>query len=466
MIPPEVRVEEQQRASPTSLLQKRQIHSDGDNGHQLKRAPLTHKNLAEFSKMTKKNSEGTASESAPPQSTTKSSSTNTISTTMPGFAIQAYKNGILDPLGSKRPTNFKDIRTRYAQSRGTASPTESIYEDYVDTIGYAPNKATMVVEVDRQLLKSYPREDYNRAFNQAFTAFPKDAGFNNGLPAPQPGFIEGPEMPAYCPFPIDEYIKGAVIYEDKPYLITLPHIDGEWKGGGQNMGKARLQSAYNGAALVYARNKALSYLDKSDPPGHAEGTTFTTDGTTLNLFAHYTAVSVDGRLEYHQYPVRSINLTDSRQALRDGRRGLRNEQDYARKQSYALRDQLKEHWQKHRDALRPVAEGALQPDANGTSGETSTDEAGDVAVEQPCQPMPAAASSSVSPKSPPPVDDHVSRSGGQKGEASSSRRSSHDPSRRRTKAREYWRWDAKSGNYYHRHSDGKVTWLEDSDDGD
>ena len=407
--------------------------------------------------MAKKKGTASVSAPAPPQSTIKLSSKKTTSTTTPGFAFKAYKNGILEPPGSKPPINIEDIRTQCDQSRGTASPTESIYEDYVDTIRNASNKATMVFEVGWILLKRYPKEGYNRAFNQAFTAFPKDAGFNSGLSTLQPGFIEGLEIVEYRPFPIDEHIKGAVIYDDNPHSITLPHIAGEWKGGGQDMGKARLQSAYNGAALVYARNQALSYLGKSDPPGHAEVTTFTTDGTTLNLFAHY-AVSADGILKYHQYPVRSTNLTDSQQALRDGRRGLRNEQDHARKQSYALRDQLKEHWQKHRDAL--------QPHANGTSGETSADEAGDVAVEKPCQPMPAAASSSVSPKSPPPVDDHVSRSGGQKGKASSSRRPPHDPSRRRTKAREYWRWDAKSGNYYHRHSDGKVTWLEDSDDED
>ncbi len=31
-----------------------------------------------------------------------------------------------------------------------------------------------------------------------------------------------------------------------------------------------MQSAYDGAALVHSRNQALSYMGKSDPPGHAE----------------------------------------------------------------------------------------------------------------------------------------------------------------------------------------------------
>jgi len=282
-----------------------------------------------------------------PESTGKSTSTRT--TTSSGFAIQAYKNGILGPRSSKTPANIKDIRTQYARSRDTASPTELIYKDYINTVSKAPNKATIVVEVAHQLLKRYPKEGYSRVLNHVFTSFPKDAGFRSGLSAPQPGFIEGLEMPEYRPFPIDEHIKGAVIYKDDPDSITLPHIAGEWKGRGKNMEEARLQSAYNGAALVYARNQALSYMGRSDPPGHSEVTTFTTDGTTLNLFAHYAAPSTagDGTVEYHQHPVKSTNLMDSHQGLKDGRRGLRNAQDYARKQSYALRDQLMEYWRKH-----------------------------------------------------------------------------------------------------------------------
>lgn len=386
-------------------MQKRPIDGDGSyNGHHLKRVRLTHKNLAEFNKTARKKGTSKASVSAPPESTGESTSTK--STTTSGFAVQAYKNGILDPLSSKPPTNIEDIRTRYAQFRGTASPTESMYGDYVDTVGRARNKATMVFEVGGQLLKRYPREGYSRVFNQVFTNFPKDAGFNSGLSAPQPDFIEGLEMPEYRPFPIDEHIKGAVIYKYDPRSITLPHIAGEWKGRGMNMEEARLQSAYDGAALVYARNQALSYIGKSEPPGYAEVTTFTTDGTNLNLFAHYATPSAagDGRLEYHQYPVKSTNLIDSHQGLKDGRRGLRNEQGHARKQSYALRDQLKESWRKHCETLRPLAEGALLPVADGTVGEANTDEVGCVVVEQPCQPTPAA-STSISSTSLSPVDD-------------------------------------------------------------
>jgi hypothetical protein len=40
-------------------------------------------------------------------------------------------------------------------------------------------------------------KDTVELFDQAFTGFPKNAGFNNGLSAPQPGFVEGLEMEEY-----------------------------------------------------------------------------------------------------------------------------------------------------------------------------------------------------------------------------------------------------------------------------
>jgi hypothetical protein len=228
-------------------------------------------------------------------------------------------------------------------------------------------------------------------------------------------------MLEYKPFPVNKNVSGAVLYKDNIRSLTLPHLAGEWKGRGKDMEKARLQSSYDGAALVYARNQALSYIGKPDPPGHAGVTTFTTDGTNLNFFAHYAALSEDGTPEYHQYPYASANLKKYEE-FKEGRRGLRNEQDHARKQSYALRDQLREHWKQRRGNLDPVTEGASPPIPDGTFEETNADEdeAGYEVVEQPCQPMPAASSrprtatSSVSsPKSLPPTSDYAPGKGDQ-----------------------------------------------------
>ncbi len=82
------------------------------------------------------------------------------------------------PMGSRPPKNLEEIRERLAAPRETASPPESVYEDYAYTVKRAVNEATMVGET-LPLLKTYPREPYTRALNQAFTAFPKDMGFND-----------------------------------------------------------------------------------------------------------------------------------------------------------------------------------------------------------------------------------------------------------------------------------------------
>ncbi len=122
------------------------------------------------------------------------------------------------------------------------------------------------------------------------------------------------------------------------------------------MEKAGLQARYDGAALVYARNQALSLVGKADPAGHAEVRTFTTDGTSINFYAHYAAPCDEDNntLEYHQYQYASANVRDTYQGHKDGRKGVRNEQDHAKAQSYALRDQLKENWKQRRGGL-PVS---------------------------------------------------------------------------------------------------------------
>lgn len=256
--------------------------------------------------------------------------------------------------------NLEEIQRRLARSRTTASPPESVYKDYAHTVGAAPNEATIVIEASGKLLEEYTGKGYKKAYNQAFTGYPKDVGFNNGLSAPQPDFVEGVEGvegEEYRPFPIDKHVPGAVLYRDNPHSITLPHIAGEWKGPDGSMREAELQSRFDGAALINARTQALSYMGKSDPPSHAEVTTFTTDGKNISFFAHYAIEAEDSTLEYHQYPIKSTSLVNSHGGHKEGRKELRNAQGYAREQSYALKNQLQEHYKQQRGGLHPVATG-------------------------------------------------------------------------------------------------------------
>ncbi|KAJ8063261.1 hypothetical protein OCU04_008492 [Sclerotinia nivalis] len=151
--------------------------------------------------------------------------------------------------------------------------------------------------------------------------------------------VEGLEMPEFDPFPVRQQLGGAAVPTSGTNAITLPHLAGEWKGPGKDMILAQTQAAYDGACMVYGRNEALSFLNSPDPTGHAFVSTFTTDGTTLNTFAHYSSES-QGQLKYHQYPTSSSFLISSYEDFKTSRRWLRNLQDDAKETSEKLRDEL------------------------------------------------------------------------------------------------------------------------------
>ncbi|KAI1298006.1 hypothetical protein F5Y03DRAFT_368943 [Xylaria venustula] len=466
---PELSQKEQVPANPPS--RKRQLDSDDDAEPQTKRARttrptseparLTRKNLALFNKMGKK-------KTSDPSDDSGSTKTKTTSTTTSGFADKARDNGILDPVSSKPPTDLKDVRERHARSRATASPPESEYRRYAKKVSKARTEATMVFKVGTHMLKEYEDDSYDQAFNQPFTGFPEDAGFNNGLSAPQPDFVEGLEKEEYRPFPVVDHVPGAAICKNDPHSLVLPHLAGEWKGRGKNMEEARMQAAYDGAALVYARNQAFDAIGKPYLAGHAKVTTFTTDGTNLNLFAHYAAPTEEGTLEYHQYPIKSINLIDSHEGYKEGRKHLRNAQDLAREESYALRDELNDYWKAKK--TQPVPLPTIEDDY-------------EVVEYQPVhQPTPPTSSKHKSSKTHPhhshhshhshstphsskaPSSTHSSTHSSSGKRKASSSQSSHGSSAFVSKHRSYWKKDRETGQYYHVHSDGTVSWLDDDEE--
>ncbi|UPK90959.1 hypothetical protein LCI18_001894 [Fusarium solani-melongenae] len=346
------KVECEDQFYPATLLWKR-YDSNNEGEHQPKRTRLTREALALFNKMGAKKGKKAAAP-ASLATTVASSTTKTTSTTMAGFAMQAMENGILKPHQSKPPVNLGDIQERYALSRGTASPTESMYRDYINTVGKNPNEATTTFEFGGQLMKRYPNENYDLAINRVFTGLPEDVGFNKGLSAPQPDFVEGLTMEEFRSVPNVGQINGAILYKDVTSSVILPHLAGEFKKPGKDMEQARLQSAYDGAALVSGRNQALNSIGEPSTAGHAKITTFTTDGANLNLFAHYATPSEDGTAKYHQYYISSTNLTSSHENFREGYRQIRNAQDHAREESYKLRDQLKENWETRKSQPAPL----------------------------------------------------------------------------------------------------------------
>jgi len=71
--------------------------------------------------------------------------------------------------------------------------------------------------------------------------------------------------------------------------------------------------------------------------------TFTTDGTLLNTYAHYSSQS-PGQVKYHQYPTSTSLLRSSYEDFKTARRRLRNVQDVAKENSETLRDELNDKW--------------------------------------------------------------------------------------------------------------------------
>ncbi|KAL5322128.1 hypothetical protein ACEPPN_010097 [Leptodophora sp. 'Broadleaf-Isolate-01'] len=178
--------------------------------------------------------------------------------------------------------------------------------------------------------------------------------------------VEGLDMPEFDPFPIREQLGGAATVYSGPQATTFPHLAGEWKGPGKDMISAQTQAGYDGACMVYGRNEARSFLESPDPAGHAFISTFTTDGTTLNTFDHYSSES-QGQVKYHQYPTSNSFLISTYEDFKKSRRQLRNLEDDAKEASEKLRDELNEKWcANHRSPVSPnvPAEAGNSIDSN------------------------------------------------------------------------------------------------------
>lgn len=342
-------IQDQQGDSLDTQSREQQVIDEGsyDSYQLLSRLPLTRENLALLDKMTgneeaRKPRPATFGSSTFQKTTTLPSRARSLLTTSSNFAPQAMENGILDAFSSDPATNLGILRLQLSERGKNPSPTPSTYERFRQEVAVAKNEATIQHNTAPYLLKTFdPPAVYGRTINQIFTEFPTNVGFNNGLSAPQPDVVEGLRLPQYQPFRLSDNLRSAIPWGGDLYALALPHLAGEWKRRDGDMGQAETQSAYDGAALVYARNEALSFLGTSDPPGYAAVTTFTTDGKQLNIFSHHAAPSGDGtNVKYHQNLVTKTNLTVSYEEFKLGCRQLQNAQDHAKEQSLALRDQL------------------------------------------------------------------------------------------------------------------------------
>lgn len=356
---------------PVDRKRGREVGNESGIARRSKRPKLTRSNLRLHDKLTRlleRSSKFIISPSQPGIALDEGSfsSKHTVLTTTSGFDMIAADNGIQSIADSSRPTNYADLKEMLDQPRRSESPNESDYEFYMEKLGQMRSEQDVVVESSIHLFKDHRQRDYARHYNTTFTGLPKDCGFNRGLLAPQPDYVESLVPEAYRPFPIARELGGAaVLIQRDRQSVTLPHFIGEWKCPAGSMPQAKSQAAYDGATCVHGRNHALEYMGKRDPEGHAAVTSFVCNGEQLSIFAHHAlpSLSTHGKVEYHQSMLSNTPLNGSLESYKQGRKHLRNAQDYGKQQSAEMRDRLKSHW-----AAR-TAQRAL---ASQKSGRTTT----------------------------------------------------------------------------------------------
>lgn len=111
-------------------------------------------------------------------------------------------------------------------------------------------------------------------------------GFNDALPAPKPHLTEGYLQSTFPPS-IKTLGGAATLVRGDPDFVALPHFAAEFTGLDKNLQKAEVQAGYDGAAMVYARNKALQHIGQPDPERHASPLTLASDGRNWAVYAHY-----------------------------------------------------------------------------------------------------------------------------------------------------------------------------------
>lgn len=239
---------------------------------------------------------------------------STASTTDPAFKAKFRTNGGLDlfasaavPLG-----NEGTIEERLKRSRSSESPTPSLHQTYGELIIDAPNELMMQDAAANCILQPtnyLPRlrkSQYSYVLDKQWVAYPPNVGFNDGLSAPKPDRLEGFKRAAFPPS-IDQLGGSATLVKNDRSFIALPHLALEFKHTTKNFDEAEVQAAFDGAAMVYARNRALAYLGQPDPSRRAHIVTAITNGFDWKAYAHYSCVNENtGKLEYHQVSADSV----------------------------------------------------------------------------------------------------------------------------------------------------------------
>lgn len=280
-------------------------------------APLTKANLRQLEKMTNSGSgSGSRSGKSVYSSKTGKSTTTTvsgvksISTTDPHFEETFRVNGGLSTLDSSRhpPSNKEEIKAYLNKSRGSASPTSSQHRSFLYSLDKASNEREIEALFQGRVLKETNKEpaleaiDYGANIDKQWVAFPKNVGFNNGLSAPKPDLVEGYALRSF-PQSVRQLGGSATLIHDSSTFVSHPHFAAEFKDFGKSLREGEVQAGYDGAHMVYSRDKALEFIGEKDPPRRASPLTVASDGHHWTAYSHYAHDNKDKEKTEH-YQVR------------------------------------------------------------------------------------------------------------------------------------------------------------------
>lgn len=368
------------------------------SGHTLQRFPLTKQNLHRLAMSTNSSGPKTASAQSL-KSGTSGDSSRSISTTSEGFENRALENGVFDAVRSgKQTVADADVKKKLLASRGSTSPTQSQYNKFADRIVEASNEQGAIAVYSKYIFQdtedAYFDIGYRRKEDKMWTEFPKNVGFNNGLSAPKPDIIEGFSRDTFPP--TIEYIKSSRIVRDEPKYVVLPHMAVEYKAREKSLHEAKVQAGYDGAAMVYGRNEALKFIGKADPPRRPAVLTATTTGQEWNVYAHYAHPNeATGKEEYYQCRMASRSMENLNE-YKQGRRVLRNMQDFAREQASELRDSLHKDYNENGSTQFSQRPGTQKGSKSVASKSPSVSSNGSGQQQSPGQATPKSASSNGS----------------------------------------------------------------------
>lgn len=339
-------------------------------------APLTEENLRLFEKMSDSNKASDVRSAITPYNheivTSTSTMTKTISTTQSGYEDKLRANGVVHAMraGIHPPKNKSEVQDYLDMSRNSASPTNSQYRGYVRRYFNAESQADLLLLFCTEVLKRGDLQDMEQGHfakvDAQWADYPKNVGFNNKLSAPKPNYVEGYHKTTFPPT-LQELGGAATLVKESSTSLALPHVVVEFKKTDEDLHLAERKSGYEGAAMVYARNKALNYIGQEDEHGEASVVSASTNGLYYNIYGHYAYVEEKtGKTNYYQCRLKSGTLDDI-DDFKEAYKRLRNMQDWAREQSTDVRDRMtKDYESRQFGSSRPSQSVASETDySNG-----------------------------------------------------------------------------------------------------